>query len=479
MFAYIIKRVLLFIPTFFIISLVAFTLSKFTPGDPVELRLSGGQQAGQSGQSSQFIAGERAYRETAERYGFHLPNFYFAFSSAAEPDTLYRIVKRVHRENLESLIDQYGNWPEISDYYHSIKALEFAVYGLNLGTDADGYEESTDVRGNIEQLYYASEDDRIDRYLADIEEVVLSSSGLSALKPSLATVKGNYLLVKEGATRYKNYIPAITWYGFKNQYHRWISKFLVLDFGISLRDDRPVNSKIGDAVYWTLYINIVAIFLVYLLSIPIGVSSAVKKDSLYDRVTTVALFVLYSLPSFWIGVLILVFLTTPEYGEWTDWFNYGLPTFEGSESWIQRQATTLYYLIPALFCVTYPRLAFISRQQRGGILSVIRQDYIRTAKAKGLSQKVIIWKHAFRNSLLPMITIFASILPASIAGSLVIEIIFNIPGMGSLMYGGIYNRDYPVVFAILMIAAVLTMLGNLLADILYSVADPRITFTKK
>ena len=113
---------------------------------------------------------------------------------------------------------------------------------------------------------------------------------------------------------------------------------------------------------------------------------------------------------------------------------------------------------------------------RGGMLNVVKQDYIRTARAKGLEEKKIIWKHAFRNSLFPIITMFAYIFPAAIAGSVVIEVIFSIPGMGGLAYSSIIARDWPVVYTILMFAAILTMVGNLVADMLYAVADPRVTF---
>ena len=113
---------------------------------------------------------------------------------------------------------------------------------------------------------------------------------------------------------------------------------------------------------------------------------------------------------------------------------------------------------------------------RGGMLNVIKQDYIRTAHAKGLPENQIVWKHAFRNSLFPIITLFASIFPAAIAGSTVIEVIYSIPGMGFLAYSSIIARDWPVVFTILMFAAILTMIGNLIADFLYAVADPRVSY---
>ncbi|MFI5164692.1 MAG: ABC transporter permease, partial [Bacteroidia bacterium] len=136
-------------------------------------------------------------------------------------------------------------------------------------------------------------------------------------------------------------------------------------------------------------------------------------------------------------------------------------------------------LILPLFCWTYGSFAFISRQTRGGILSSITQDYIQTARAKGLDEKQIVWKHALKNSLLPVITMFGSIFPLAISGSFVIETIFNIPGMGKLSIDALYARDYPVIFTVMMFTAVLTMLGNLVADILYALVDPRISYAEK
>ena len=135
-----------------------------------------------------------------------------------------------------------------------------------------------------------------------------------------------------------------------------------------------------------------------------------------------------------------------------------------------------YHIVLPVFCLSYGSLAYLSRQMRGGVLTILRQDFIRTARAKGLDEKTVIWKHAFRNSLIPIITIFASLLPAAISGSFVIENIFSIPGMGKIAFEGLIARDYPMVFTVMMFSAFLTLLGTLLADILYAVVDPRISF---
>jgi peptide/nickel transport system permease protein len=185
--------------------------------------------------------------------------------------------------------------------------------------------------------------------------------------------------------------------------------------------------------------------------------------------------VLYSLPNFWIATMLVVFFTTPEYG--MDWFpSLGLGDLPPDAPFWQRFVEAGTHLVLPVFCLAYGALAFISRQVRGGMLNVIRQDYIRTAWAKGLNAQPVIWKHAFSNALFPIITMFASIFPAVFAGSVVIEVIFNIPGMGKLTVDAIFQRDWPVVYTVLMLAAVLTMTGILVADILYAIADPRVSY---
>ena len=272
-------------------------------------------------------------------------------------------------------------------------------------------------------------------------------------------------------------MPSIKWYGLNNQYHRWLSRFVHFDFGLSYADKRPFWSKLKDAMPWTIWLNLISIILSYIIAIPLGIYSARHKGSLWDRISTVGLFILYSLPSFWIATMLIIFFTTPEYG--MNFFpTNGVGTVSSDMKWWEIFAERgVHFLLP-VFCLTYGSLAYLSRQMRGGILSVFRQDYIRTARAKGVSENKVVWKHAFRNSLIPMITIFASLLPAAISGSFIIENIFSIPGMGQVAYGALVGRDYPVVFTVMMFSAFLTLLGTLISDILYAVVDPRISFDK-
>ncbi|NUM55019.1 MAG: ABC transporter permease [Candidatus Hydrogenedentes bacterium] len=259
------------------------------------------------------------------------------------------------------------------------------------------------------------------------------------------------------------------------QYALWLGRMCTLDFGTSFKDRRPVRDKILEAVPVTLQINIISIFLIYLFSVPIGVYSATHQRTWGDAATTFVLFLLYSLPSFWVAMLLIYFLGS---GHPFSWFPiYGLNSLEFERmTWGQFLADRMWHLVLPVFCLTYGSLAEISQFSRSGMIDVIRQDYIRTARAYGFSEKIVIFKYAMRNSLIPIITLLATLLPALIGGSVIIENIFSIPGMGRLSFEAVLSRDYPTVMGILTFSAFLTLLGLILSDILYALTDPRIKF---
>jgi peptide/nickel transport system permease protein len=262
------------------------------------------------------------------------------------------------------------------------------------------------------------------------------------------------------------------------QYVLWLWNMCRGDFGNSFVDNRPVLEKIVERIPVTLSISVFVIFLEYLIAIPIGIYSAARQYSFWDRFSTFILFVLYSLPSFWIATMCIVFLANVEYLKIFP--TSGLTTL-GSDNWpfIERLWDRVHHLILPITCYSYASFAFLSRQMRGSMLEVIRQDYIRTARAKGLTEKTVVLKHALRNSLIPIITLLGTILPALVGGSVIIETIFSIPGVGQLAFQALISRDYPLIMAELVMSAVLTVIGLLVVDILYAYVDPRIAFSRK
>ena len=257
----------------------------------------------------------------------------------------------------------------------------------------------------------------------------------------------------------------------------WIRDIVIYqDFGKSITTKQPVLERIETALPVTIRFNVVAIVFIYLISIPLGIFSAVKRDTISDKILTVILFALYSLPSFWVATILQMYFCGGEYlnlfplqGLWVENFD-SLPYTEALFS------SARYWVLP-LFCATYGGFASLSRFQRVGLLDELKSDYIRTARAKGLSERVVVLKHALRNSLIPMVTIIAGLLPGLISGSLILEVIFGIPGMGRLGYAAVLARDYNTIMAINFFAASLTLIGILISDILYAIVDPRITYS--
>ncbi len=259
------------------------------------------------------------------------------------------------------------------------------------------------------------------------------------------------------------------------QYLKWLGRLVTLDFGESFKDHRPVRDKILEALPITLQLNIISIFLVYLISIPIGVYSSTHQRTWSDTFITIGLFVLYSMPSFWVAMLLLYFFGG---GEWFNWFPVSGMNSIGAEnfSWVQWLVDRAWHLVLPVFCLTYGGLAGLSRYARSGMIEVIRQDYIRTARAYGFSEKTVVFKYAMRNSLIPIITLLGTLLPALLGGSVIIESIFSIPGMGFRGFDALLSRDYPMIMGLLAVSALLTLIGLLLSDLLYAIADPRIKF---
>ncbi|MEJ2325246.1 MAG: ABC transporter permease [Nitrospirota bacterium] len=244
------------------------------------------------------------------------------------------------------------------------------------------------------------------------------------------------------------------------QYLEWLKRFVKFDFGKSFVDGREVTDKILERIKITIVINILAMVLIFGVAIPIGVMSAVKQYSLFDKVSTVFVFVGYSTPSFWLALLLMIFFGV----------NMGVLPISGYQSIdvsgmgpLGRLADWARHLVLPVSILAFTGLAAMSRYSRSSMLEVIRQDYIRTARAKGLSERVVVLKHAFRNALLPIVTILGLMVPELIGGAVITETIFAIPGMGKLFIDSTYARDYPTVMGILVIGAALTLLGNLVA----------------
>src|SRR3989449_4371842 len=256
------------------------------------------------------------------------------------------------------------------------------------------------------------------------------------------------------------------------QYWNWVTRLARLDFGRSFSPDaRPVLQKIAERLPVTLLLNIVELMIIVALAIPIGVLSATRQYSTFDKITTVFVFVGFATPDFWLALMLMI-LFGVQLG-WLPISGLRSPTWEYLAFWKQQWDFVAHLALPILVA-TFGGLAGFSRYMRQSMLEVVRQDYIQSARAKGLPESVVIGKHALRNALLPIVTVLGLSLPGLIGGSVIVESIFAIPGMGQLMVQAVFERDYPVIMGNLVIVASLTLVANLIADITYSLIDPRI-----
>lgn len=253
------------------------------------------------------------------------------------------------------------------------------------------------------------------------------------------------------------------------QYLTWLGRVVSFDFGDSIKHNRPVVELIKQRLPVTLMLNLVSFAIVYIVALPLGAFSAIRQRGFFDRSSSLLLLALWSLPIMWAGQMMIMYLP---------WFPGAglsgndagvLPFFP----WLWDR---LLHMILPVVCLAYPGFAYLSKQVRSGVLENLHHDYVRTARAKGLAERAVLIRHVFRNSLIPVVTITARLLPAMIGGSVIVERIFSIPGMGLLAFEAVTTRDYNVVMAVATMAGLLNMAGVLLADIAYAALDPRVSF---
>ena len=279
----------------------------------------------------------------------------------------------------------------------------------------------------------------------------------------LALVDGQMLAA--GSFWYK--VPITT------RYLKWLGRILTLDFGRSFIDDERVIDKVAKALPITLGLNLLAIFIIYLVSVPLGIYAAVRRGQAFDNASSVILFILYSIPNFWLATMLIMFLSSSVY---LDIFPSG--KLNSPDPWTMSYVPWLgdlmWHLVLPVTVMVYAGFASLSRYVRTSMLEALSQDFVRTARAKGLSEMVVVGRHAFRNALITIVTLIGNLLPRLIGGSVIVEYIFSIDGMGKLGFDAILSRDYPVIMAITTFAAVLTLLGILVSDLLYGAVDPRV-----
>lgn len=443
---YTLKRIGATLFSVWLVSLAVFLLSGLSPIDPLE-KLGGGvfSSDGTQGQTS-----DAAQRALIRRFHLDLPVFYFSLRSLAEPDTLYRIYNRRQRQALRSWLRASGNREAASAYAAALYRLQ-----LNIEQLPDSLKPEAQTLTIVNTLPFASFSTST-VLLSDLKAEALPAG---MMEPVLQAWKG----LNQSGYRWRAFIPAVSWHGLHNQYHQWLRSALRGDMGISYANGEAVSRRIRRSIGWTAVLGIISVLLAYALSLIIGMAGAKGPGGLFDRVSGVILFGLDALPGFWVAVLLLFVFANPSViNLFPSRFEPGKP-----ES-----------LVLPLIAYTYGSLAYLSRLFRSSMLETLNQDFIRAARARGLSERSVHWRHAFRPALLPMLTQFAGILPAIAGGHMLLEIIFGIPGMGREAYEACLAQDMPMVMGISLLTAVLVSTGFLLTDLSYRWLDPRIRLEK-
>lgn len=259
------------------------------------------------------------------------------------------------------------------------------------------------------------------------------------------------------------------------QYVIWITNFVKGDLGRSIQYKMPVSEIIGDFVWNTFLLNVVSLIIGVGISIPIGIRQATKKFSKFDNFWTVFSLLGVSVPSFFFALVLIFYVALPSNGA-IPVNGMKTPTLAmfGYDSFFQEVSDIGVHMILPVIVLAFGNFATFSRYVRSSMIDVINQDYIRTARAKGLKEKTVIYRHAFKNALIPLVTLLGMYIPSLFSGAMILETVFLWPGLGKILIDAINGQDQSIITACLMFSAILMVLGNLLSDVLYSVVDPRV-----
>lgn len=457
MLPYLVRRLLFAVPTLLVISFLTFAMSRFTTADPVK---------------ANYAENPTAYLNEAKMLGLDQPAFYFTFTSAAFPDTLHRVLPLEKRENLENWTRQNGNWAAVARFWEQVTT----------DLDPDLKQASGPVLTAFKSVRQAARLEHLPELFRRLQngiDTVQNKPLQAILQRQYSNITARYNALEQQRQPWKLAIPAFYWHGAGNQYHRWLSDFISGNPGRSVVTGNPLLAELRPRLAITLMLNGMALLLAYFIGVPLGVFMAQRHQRPFDRWMRGALLFLYAMPIVWLGSLLILLLSRPDIGlgiidgmNAEPWQISGKPFGQ----WFRDNAVK--FVLPVL-TLSLHILAVIAMQMRSGILEVAKQDYIRTAWAKGLTGNQVYWTHAFRNALFPIITIFAQYFPIIFSGSLVIEYLFDFPGMGYKMQQAFANNDYAVLFAMVQFVAFVTIMGSILADVLYAWADPRVRFAKR
>ncbi len=449
MFRYVVRRILLIVPTVLVILLLTFWLQSLAPGDQIEAQLSLEGESNHMARSNYLDS----YQTLQKERGLDLPLFFFGVQPSYFPDTLHRIIPKQKKVLLTSLLRQTKDWVKVSTYESSLQSLISQYRG--------GERDSKKVSIELSKIEQAKSLSDIKARSKNLKKIVDDSNVENE------ELNQFFVQVESLQTGSVFSYPVLQWHGWSNQFNRWLGRLFNKEENVSLQDGSPVIEKIGKALKWTISMSVITLVLVAILSLMLGYFKAFYRYRWFDKVSSTVLYVLLAVPTFWFASLMVIFFTTPEYGAWTDIFpSIGIKPSFVARSFLSELKDNAGQLILPIICMTIMSVSYLTIQLRSDIIDTLSKPYMLMARAKGLSDKQVLRQHALPNALLTFMTILTGYIPAIFTGSVIIEVIFNIPGIGRLLLSAVQEADWPVVFTIVIIISSATMVGYLVGDIL-------------
>ncbi|WP_187264714.1 ABC transporter permease [Pontibacter beigongshangensis] len=399
---------------------------------------------------------EAAYQAYLQRTGLDQPVFYFSISSSAEPAGIRHIFPESDRLLLRQLAWQYGN-PELATaYFRALKQFDNPV-------EQPGQLQ---LKARIQKLHASIDPETISSTTDSIYQLLQGQQQGLVLRSAAEALIGD-------RQPYRALWPAFSWHGVHNQYHRWFSDVLQGDLGKSYRDSGAVQDLILQAVGTTWWILFFSMVLTGFLALELSILFVRQKGGKWRRLLLPLLFFLDRIPVFILALLLLILFASPAFLQLFPVYGMGA-YYVGSQSWPERFASLFPYMVLPVICLVCVNLPYITNQFYRSLADVSQADFTRTAKAKGLSEGRVIRRHMLRNALFPIITLLSDFLPALVAGVVVIETVFAIPGIGRLLIESVLARDYPVLVGVVLVVALFRVISHFVSDLFYGLADPRI-----
>lgn len=480
---YLLKRFLWFIPTLVVISVLAFVISVYSPGNPLldaQIISEGGHQLNTSD----------AIAEKRKSLGLDLPVFYITMETWADCDTLYRIADSEQRNMLFRMGRKIGN-PELTmRWFHTLLRTDSLLKKINTTEfpfNSSAFKNNLlTINSLTYQLSRTSSLERRTERADSLNELLRIVPGIKSVTD--AWKKSEEILADgiANGSSWKQWIPAIRFHGLNNQYHRWLwgdgadrRGVLRGDFGISFRDGQPVSQHIASKIKWTLMIMSSGLLLACMLAFYASILKTHQPRHIFSIMLDLSSFAFWALPLFFLANLSLLLFANPDVLDWFPGSGIRNPAvFDPAWPIYKRAVHYFPYLILPVSVYALGSFGFLYRQFSSALNAEMRKDYITAGRARGLSEKHLIIHHALRNALIPMISLLGQYFPLLISGSVLLETIFSIPGMGLEIYESTIARDYPMIVALFTLFGFFAMLGYLLSDLGIALVDPRIRFTK-